>query len=426
MNIKEFGKIINKGVTKFSNSIIVKSIANGMARILPVTMVGSVATLLLGLPIESYTTFLANTGFNKILQLGSTMTNDIITLYLVVCISFEMAKLYKKSQINAVCISLLAFFILTPLTVFDLGEGKSAIAMTLTFLGSKGMFIGMITALLATRSYVFFMEHGVKIKMHPSVPRAITSSFESLFPIVFVSILFLFINAMFSFTAFGNAHSFIYAILQKPLEGAGGSLATMLIICLLSEGFWWFGIHGSNVTSAITNTLYLPLAIANAQALATGLPMEHILSAYFLNVYKGPRHLALACVLVFIARSNQLKAIGKVAIVPGAFGISEPMKFGIPMVFNPALLIPMAFAPVVCITLAYFATTIGFLPIVGINLPWAMPPFISGFIAGGWQGTVIQILQFILVIALYLPFIKFLDKQKCRDEETMMEVMNEK
>lgn len=430
MSMLDVGKSIapklNKGVVKFSNNVVVKTIANGMARILPVTIVGSIVTLLLSLPINGYSELLSSTGLDKVLALGSTMTNDIITVYLVVCLSFEMAKIYKKSQINAVCVSLMAFFIVTPLTTFALADGTSATALTLTFLGSKGMFIGMITALLATRLYVLFMDHGIRIKMHPSVPRAITSSFESLFAVVAVGIIFLLIHAGFGMTAYGNAHSFVYAMLQKPLEGASDSLATMLIICLISEGFWWFGIHGSNVTSAITNTLYMPLAVANAQALAGGLAMDYVLNSYFLNIYKGPRHLALACMLLFFARSKQLKAIGKVAIVPGVFGISEPMKFGIPMVFNPMLLIPMALAPVMCISIAYFATIIGFLPIVGINLPWSMPPVIGGFLAGGWQGALIQILQFVACIVLYLPFFKAMDRQKCKDEALSEEQNNGK
>lgn len=430
MSMLDVGKSIapklNKGVVKFSNNVVVKTIANGMARILPVTIVGSIVTLLLSLPINGYSEMLASTGLNKVLALGSTMTNDIITVYLVVCLSFEMAKIYKKSQINAVCVALMSFFIVTPLTTFALADGTSATALTLTFLGSKGMFIGMITALISTRLYVLFMDHGIKIKMHPSVPRAITSSFESLFAVVAVGIIFLLIHAGFGMTTYGNAHSFVYAMLQKPLEGASDSLATMLIICLISEGFWWFGIHGSNVTSAITNTLYMPLAVANAQALAGGLAMEYVLNSYFLNIYKGPRHLALACMLLFFARSKQLKAIGKVAIVPGVFGISEPMKFGIPMVFNPMLLIPMALAPVMCISIAYFATVIGFLPIVGINLPWSMPPVIGGFLAGGWQGAFIQIVQFAACILLYLPFFKAMDRQKCKDEALSEEQNNGK
>lgn len=406
---------LNRGVTAFSNNVYVKTIANGMARLLPITIVGSILTLIASIPIEGYTQFLSDHGIAPFLSLGDTMTNGLISIYLVAALSSELARNFKQSQINAIAISLLAFFIVTPITLFDV-EGSSVKAFTLTYLGSRGMFVGMISAIVATRLYVLLLQKGVKIKMPAAVPPVISSSFESLISFIVVAISFIGINVAFSFTSYRDIHSFIYTVLQQPLEGASSSLATMLVICFLGEVFWWFGIHGSNVTSAITATLYMPLAIANTQALASGESLPFILNSYFLNIYKGPRHLALACLLIFLVRSKQLKAVGKVSIIPSFFGISEPMKFGIPMVFQPLIFLPMALAPVVCISIAYFATVIGFLPRVAVDLPWSMPPFISGFIAGGFAGIMVQIVQFLSVIALYVPFLRLLDKQKLAEE----------
>ncbi|MGM0110221.1 PTS system, cellobiose-specific IIC component [Enterococcus sp. DIV0187] len=343
------------------------------------------------------------------------MTNGIITIYLVAALASEMAKFYKKNQMNAILISLLAFFIVTPLTVFEVGEAPVE-AFTLQYLGSRGMFVGMIVALITTRIYVLMIDKGIKIKMPSAVPPVISSSFESLISFILIAVIFISVNFIFSKTGYGDIHTCIYTILQQPLEGASGSLATMLLICFIGEVFWWFGIHGSNVTSTIIATLYMPLAIANTQALASGESLPFILNSYFLNIYKGPRHLALACLLLFLVRSKQLKAIGKVSIVPSFFGISEPMKFGIPMVFQPLIFLPMSLAPVICIAIAYFATVIGFLPRVAVDLPWSMPPIISGFIAGGFAGIIVQVIQFIAVILIYLPFLKALDKQKVTEE----------
>lgn len=412
---KGFGQKLNKYVTAFSNNLIVKTVAAGMARLLPVTMVGSICTLLISIPWDPYTNFLTTTGIGKFLGLGSTMTNDIISIYVVVALAMEMARILKKSQINAVMISIVSFFIVTPMTAALIGE-RTVNVFTTTYLGSRGMFVAMIVAMLATWLFALFTDHGPKIKMHPSVPPAISGSFESLFPVIFVALIFIGVNAVFSFTSAGDMHTFVYRILQAPLEGLGSSVWTMCLICLLGEFFWFFGIHGSNVTSAVTSTLWMPASIENQSAMAAGLAMPFILNTYFLNVYKGPRHFVLAAMLLWMAKSKQLKAVGKVAIAPGVFGISEPMKFGIPMVLNPIILVPMSLAPVISILIAYFATVIGFLPRVGINIPWAMPPIISGFLAGGWQGIVIQILQMVAIFLLYIPFFKVLDRQKLNEE----------
>lgn len=150
-------------------------------------------------------------------------------------------------------------------------------------------------------------------------------------------------------------------VLQAPLEGLGNSIWAMVLLALLGEFFWFFGIHGSNVTSAANNTLFMPGAIENASNVAAGLPATNAVNSYFLEAFKGPRHCVLSAMLAFMAKSKQLKAVGKIAVVPGLFGISEPMKFGIPMVFNPIILIPMSLAPVISLLIAYFAIKIGFM-----------------------------------------------------------------
>ena len=141
----------------------------------------------------------------------------------------------------------------------------------------------------------------------------------------------------------------------------------------------------------------------------------------FINTLKGPRHFALALLLLLLCRSKHLKSVGKIAIVPGFFGISEPMKFGIPMVLNPVLFIPMTLAPVISIAMAYFATLLNMIPRAnGVTFPWNIP-FFSGLVVGDWRTGVLQILQVIVVMALYYPFIKYLDKQNLLDEKTLQD-----
>jgi PTS system cellobiose-specific IIC component len=415
---KKYGNQVNKGVIKFSKNVIIKSIMGGMARLLPITIVGSVTILLASIPFEPYTEFITKIGLFKYLTLGTTLTNDLISIYLTAALAYEMSRHYKKSVINSILIAELCFFIVTPLVEAQVGENTLNV-LSLTYLGAKGMFVSIFVSLISVRLYVLFIDKGPKIRLHPSVPGAISSSFESLFPVIGVALVFILVSAILDMTSYGDIHNLIYTILQKPLEGASNSLATLLLIAGLGEIFWWFGIN-SSVTSAIYESLYRPLAIANASALAAGVAMPNVLNTYFFNTFKGPRHLVLATMLLLLSRSKQLKAIGKVSFVPGIFGISEPMKFGIPMVFNPITLIPMVFSPIICLTEAYFATIIGFLPKVGVDIPWSMPGILSGFLAAGWQGAVVQIIQMITIFFIYLPFFKLLDKTKVIQESELV------
>ena len=106
-----------------------------------------------------------------------------------------------------------------------------------------------------------------------------------------------------------------------------------------------------------------------------------------------------------------MKTVGKVAVVPALFEISEPMKFGIPMILNPVLFLQMTLTPVVNVAIAYFATYLNLIPrMPGIRIPWNFI-IVSGFLAGDWRTAVLQVITFIIDLVMYYPFVKFLDKQ---------------
>jgi PTS system cellobiose-specific IIC component len=126
--------------------------------------------------------------------------------------------------------------------------------------------------------------------------------------------------------------------------------------------------------------------------------------------------LALALLLIFLCKSKHMKSVGKVAIVPSLFTITEPMKFGIPMVLNPWLLLPMSLSAVVCELIAYGASVIGFLPVVSVNVGRTLPPIISGLVACGWQGAVIKLIQLVIVILMYIPFLRKVDRDALKKE----------
>ena len=45
---------------------------------------------------------------------------------------------------------------------------------------------------------------------------------------------------------------------------------------------------------------------------------------------------------IIIAKSKQMKSISKLSLIPGVFNINEPVIFGLPIVFNPLMLIPLS------------------------------------------------------------------------------------
>ena len=70
-----------------------------------------------------------------------------------------------------------------------------------------------------------------------------------------------------------------------------------------------------------------------------------------------------------------------------SFGINEILVYGLPVILNPIYLIPFILVPICSLCIAYFATWVGFLPVVTKTVTWTTPVLFSGYIAvDSWRG----------------------------------------
>ena len=115
--------------------------------------------------------------------------------------------------------------------------------------------------------------------------------------------------------------------------------------------------------------------------------------------------------MLFAAKSKQYKALGKVAAFPALFNVNEPVVFGFPIVMNPVMFLPFILVPILAAVVVYGSIAIGFMqPFSGVTLPWSTPAIISGFMVGGWQGAIVQVIVLGISTLVYFPFFKFQDK----------------
>ncbi|MNJ50090.1 Oligo-beta-mannoside permease IIC component [compost metagenome] len=219
-------------------------------------------------------------------------------------------------------------------------------------------------------------------------------------------------------TSFGTIHDFIYTYLQVPLEGLGGSLGALIAAVLIMQVLWMFGIHGAIVTLAIVKPIWMSLDLTNLEAFQAGAPLPNIIGMAFWSLFCNyAPMLGFTLLLVFMAKSKQLRTIGKLGLPGSFFSIHEPLIFGIPVVLNPVLAIPFVMAPIICAVLGYFATTIGLLPApIGIYPPFGTPIFALGFLEGSWKLAVAQLVLIPISMLIYYPFFRTLDKQALNKE----------
>lgn len=410
--------------TKIAENRYLIAVRDGCMLAFPPTMFASIAIIIQNLPttfgFADYLPAAVLEFLNNFFGPVANATMNISTLFVVFGIAYNLAKNYGESQLYAGAISISSFLMLVPLTSNDSGT-----FIPLSKFGAEGMFVGMIVSILATEIFCRIENKDIKIKMPSAVPPAIAKSFETIIPGAAALLIMNIIRFIFVYTPWGNAVDFVYQCLQTPLQGIGASLPAIILVVALTQVFWWFGIHGTIVVNSVVEPIYNALSLENFSAYSNNLELPNVLTSTFKGVFVDCGlilGIALACI-IFIARSKRLKTTMRLLAAPAAFNISEPLTFGLPIVLNPTIIIPWILAPVTMVIISYFAISTGIVPKTnGATIVWSTPVFISGILAtGSIRGGLLQIVNVIVGVCIWYPFLKLLDKQYLNDESSVQE-----
>ncbi|MFW5442611.1 PTS sugar transporter subunit IIC [Aerococcus urinaeequi] len=420
-------KILTPIAEKLSNNKVLIAIRDGFIISTPLIIVASIFLLVANFPIPGYPEFMADIfgeSWSQQLSVVVGATFDVISLLTVLGIGYSFAKQLKVDPISGGIVSLVSFFIITQQNYpeFVNEAGRAFGGFSFGNLGSQGIFLAMLIALISVKIFSLVHHKGWIIKLPEGVPPAVMESFAALIPSAFVMVTFFLIRLVFQATPYEYAHTFIYEVLQSPLMSFGEFKAFDVIYQFLSNLFWFFGINGPAVTNTIFRPIHEAMTIANLNAFEAGEPLQYIFTGpfrdFFSNFGGGGSTLSLVIVMLVFAKSQRLKQLGRLSIIPGIFGINEMIIFGLPVVLNPVIIIPFLLVPVINSILSTILMTTGIIPLTtGIALPWTTPFFFSGWLStGSIFAGIFQIGLVALDCVIYYPFLKILDRQYLRDE----------
>ncbi len=408
---------ISPTISRVGENKYLQTISGTMMSTLGPIMVGSVAVLMLAFPVEGIKNALTAMGLMPILSTVNSVTIGALALYVVFLMSRNLVNKMLPQEDGSVvgALGLMCFLIVTPLE--KTAEGTTAIPST--WLGAQGVFSAMLIGLVVGRIYVLFREKNWSIKMPDSVPPMVTKTFDSLFPCFVVGVMAIAVSRIFQVTSFGSMHQFIYSIIQEPLQGLGGSLPATLLTSLLMQILWFFGIHGTNVIAPIVQPIRLALDTENMTALAAGLPLPNIVGNGFFSIMCwGGSALGLV-ILMLRSKSRQYRQLGKVAVIPALFGITEPVIFGTPLVFNFKFLVPFVTNNTINLCIAYALTRMGIVGrCSGAQPIFGLPLGFHAMVSGQISVVILQlVLQLIVSPILWYPWFKMAEKEALEKEQ---------
>ena len=288
-------------------------------------------------------------------------------------------------------------------------------------LGSKGLLTAFIAAFVVGGIYKFCVSRNITIHMPEQVPPNISQTFKDIIPFSLSVILFWLVDIVVRrFTGSCVAEGIIH--LFQPIFSAADGYVGIAIIYGAMSLFWFVGVHGPSIVEPAVEVALLAGMTENLAAFQAGQHANHALSLglqYFVVTMGGTGATLVPCMMfAFMAKSKELRAVGRASAVPVTFGVNEPFLFGAPMVLNPVFFIPFIIAPVANAWVFKL-----FIDVLGMNgflytLPWTTPAPLGIVLGCGLSllSFVYVAVALVLDFVIYYPFFKTYDLEKCEEE----------
>lgn len=405
---------------KLSQNKYLNAISGGCMSTLGIIMLGAVFTILTNISWQPYTDLLAKTGLGQLFTGVQNVTTNLLAVYMAFAVGYRGATVFgnKKYTLTSGFLSLFAYMLLIPLDSTTLADSGISFFNT-AYLGTKGVFVALLAGLVVSRLLALITEKNIVIKLPDSVPEMVSESLSSLLAGVIITIVFLVLRALFAMTAYGNATDCIYTIIQTPLQSLTGNLPAFIIIILIAQLLWFFGIHGDSIVNGVMTPIFQVLQAENQAASLAGQVPPNIICQSFWDSYASIGIIGSIIAIVLIAKSKRYIEMKKIAAVPYIFNVGEPTLFGIPLMMNVTYFIPFILSNVASIVISYAAFAVGLVPkCTGLaQVPWTTPLLISGYLTtNSIMGAVLQLVCLIAVVLIWVPFVKVADQQILKEE----------
>ncbi len=394
-------------VRRYEQLDFVRAVRGGLVNMIPVLIIGAFALVFRFLPIDAYREFIATFAggvLDKIFLYVNSATFGVLSIIMTYSISRSYMKVKADPDTvngGAVFSSLVAFFILAGAFLDDFGSVqvgvKSMVLAIVAGLGASSLYLHADRFFRRRRHYIF----------SPGADREFNRMLASFLPILVVAVVFGVLNAVILNVSHSASIHALYIRAMNALFSPGGEEPGFFkgfFFVLVSSILWFFGVHGSDALEGVMTEYF-----------EKGLEKGAVLSKPFFDVFVlmggcGTTICLLIALLAF-SRNRAQRRLGLTAAFPMVFNINELMVFGLPIVFNPIMLIPFLAVPLACYSVSYLAVFTGLVPRITEEVYWTTPILLGGFKACGIRGLLLQLFLVLIGVAIYFPFVRILDRE---------------
>ena len=397
-------------VQKFTNLHFVRCMQTGIVACTNATMIGSIFMLLLIPPfpaemtggiVDAWRAFsAANAG---VLNLGYTLGINFAGFYILLGMVSAVCHEEKVPVVNNMVLAIFAYCFLH----CNIVDGN----LTIGLFGAQGMMAALIVGYFVPLLNIFFKNHGLKVKMPDAVPPFVSEQLEDMISSFAVFAVVVLVKLLFG--AFDTTLAQFINKLFGPIFSGADSLAAVLIYCVVVRILWFFGIHGNAVANAVVTPILSMASVANLEAIQAGGKASIIFNGNF-QQWTTQGILFIVISMLIVAKSQQLKALSKIALVPALVNIGEPLTFGLPLVLNFDILVPYLIVFALCGFTPYMACKLGLMNIPYVGVPFTLPAILKVFFMSmDWRAVVVYLVNAVVCVLIMIPFMKKYDAKLC-------------
>ncbi len=432
---EKFQSIMEEKVVPIASRIAsqrhLSALRDGLTILIPFTVIGGISLMLANPPVDLEVIKPTNlffqfliawknwaTDWSSLLTIPFNLTIGIISVYVVLGVSYRLSKYYHMEAFTNSLTALFVFLCVAGVPQ-SISEGSY---INVSGLGASSMFTAIIIGLLVIEINHLMILKNIKISMPEGVPPMVAGPFEVLLPLVANTILFIAVDQVIINLTGSGLTNLVFTIFT-PLISATASLPSMLLIVVLTVVFWFFGIHGDNMVSAITTPIFTGNLVANLDAYNAGKDIPNIIAGNFTFIFGlAIVYLAILFNMNVVCKNKRLRSLGKLAIPSSLFNINEPLVFGVPTVLNILTFIPSILCVIINVSIAYGATYFHFMEKTCMSVPWTLPAPLYAFLSTmDYKAIIVWFLLFAIDVIIFIPFMKSYDRQMELEEKNINE-----
>lgn len=393
-------------VNRLTRNDWVRSIQDSIMAVMPLILIGSLITLISIL--NEYADWWPDfSGINR-------FSFGLIGLFIAFLVPFYMMERrgHRDRRLVASATGAAVLLYLLSPTFSEAGE----IIFLFERFGATGIFAGLIAGLAVSAVMVLSARLSL-FKKSTTMPDFIIVWFDSILPI-----MACLVGAWLTVDVFGGDVFAGLVTAFEPLTAIAQSFWGFVLIYFIGAFLYSFGM-----SAWIMFPLIYPLQLQgiqeNVELVASGQDPTNfntyeVLYSGWVAIGGVGATLPLVIMMAFMARSQRLKAIGRVSLVPSVFNINEPVVFGAPIAFNPILMVPFWINSILPPALVYGALSWGLADTPSkVYQLWYTPfPISTWIVSPGVAGLLLFVFIFALSTAVWLPFLRVYDLQVLDEE----------